>query len=86
MNQRLADAGMEGPTASHAQRQMAVLTTRKPKTQEFTRDQRQADWTAQAKNMGIDFQNNPHTSKERAEDLASLVCHSPDPEPEPEAL
>lgn len=80
MHQRLADAGLDGHAASHAQRQMAVLATRKAKTQEFTRDQLQADWSAQAKGIGIDFQSNLHASKERAKDLASLNRHSPEPE------
>lgn len=47
---------------------------------EFTRDQLQADWTAQSKDIGIDFQNNLHASRERAKDLVSLARHSPEPE------
>lgn len=47
--------GLDRQTASRSQKQTVALKTRKGKAQEITREELQADWSRQEKELGVDF-------------------------------
>ncbi|NYT79252.1 relaxase domain-containing protein [Alcaligenaceae bacterium] len=69
--QQLSDRSLSRSTASHAQRQVATLATRKAKAPGLARADLHANWVQQARDVGLDLGKGLATAKERAQHLTA---------------
>lgn len=73
----LETMGLDRQSASRSQKQTVALKTRKGKTPEITREELQADWSRQEKELGVDFSAGKRPAGktiERAPEATALIA------------